>query len=203
MTVQKDLTRCGERPHAGAVGSPREAQEGFGAVVSPSENGYVVRSRICVASGEPDMQPHWFEDLREGAEFTTDAHLVRAEEIDAFSALTGDQNPLHLDDEYARAAGFEGRIAHGVLGLALATGLLNRLGLTRGTLVALLGVTWDFRRALRPGDRIELRVRVVEARRTRRKGQGFVKLAARLCLPDGESAQEGEWKMLVRQRGDG
>lgn len=146
------------------------------------------------------MNPHWFEDFAVGREYATGTHLIEPGELDAFAALSGDRNPLHLDDAYAREAGFEGRIAQGVLGLALATGLLNQLGLTRGTLVALLGVTWDFRRPLRPGDRVQLRLRVEEARPTRKPGQGVVRLGARLCLPDGEAAHEGELRMLVRRR---
>lgn len=147
------------------------------------------------------MQPHAFEDFVPGQEFATGEHALEAAEIDRFADLSGDRNPLHLDEEYARAAGFPGRIAQGVLGLAIATGLLNRLGLTRGTLIALLGVSWDFRRPLSPGDRVSLRLRVGEVRPSRKAGQGVVRLEGRLCTPDGVAAQEGSLTLLVRCRG--
>ena len=147
------------------------------------------------------MEALWFEDFAAGGEWETEARALAGEDVDAFAALSGDRNPLHLDDDYARAAGFGGRIAHGVLGLAVATGLLNRLGLTRGTLVALLGVTWDFRRPVRPGDVLRARLRVAGTCETSRPDRGVVRLEARLVDQHGETAQDGELRLLVRRRG--
>lgn len=146
------------------------------------------------------MEGLWFEDFAAGGEWETEARAVTGDDVDAFAALSGDRNPLHLDDAFARSAGFGGRIAHGVLGLAVATGLLNRLGLTRGTLVALLGVTWDFRRPVRPGDVLRARLRVAGRRETSHPDRGIVRLEARLANQAGEVAQEGELRLLVRRK---
>lgn len=43
------------------------------------------------------------------------SHTVTSEDVQAFAELSGDRNPIHLDDDYARARGFDGRIAHGAL----------------------------------------------------------------------------------------
>jgi acyl dehydratase len=147
------------------------------------------------------VEPLWFEDFEVGREFATASREVTVADLDAFAALSGDRNPLHLDDDYARGAGFPGRIAQGVLGVAVATGLLNRLGLTRGTLVALLGLRWEFRAPVRPGDVLRARLRGEEVRPSRQGGRGVVRLGVRLVSQREEVVQEGEVKMLVRGRG--
>ena len=53
-------------------------------------------------------------------------HVVGRAEIDAYAALSGDRNPLHMDEAYALAAGFAGVIAHGPIGLQTAFELVAR-----------------------------------------------------------------------------
>jgi acyl dehydratase len=142
----------------------------------------------------------WWEDFEEGSKWTTEARSVAVADLDAFSALSGDRNPLHLDDAYAREAGFNGRIAPGVLGLAIATGLMNRLGLTRGTLVALLGTTWSFLRPVYPGAEVHVRLSLQSAVQTSRPDRGIVVLGAALAGDDGIVHQRGEFTLLVRRR---
>lgn len=148
------------------------------------------------------VEPHAFEDFEVGASFETDVREVTGEDIAAFAEVSGDFNPLHLDDEYAAERGYGGRIAHGVLGLAVATGLMNGLGLTRGTLIAFLGLEWSFRKPLRPGDAIRVRLEVAGKRRSSTAGRGIVRLAVTLVNERGERVQDGEWAMLVRCRGE-
>ncbi|MDE3156785.1 MAG: MaoC family dehydratase N-terminal domain-containing protein, partial [Acidobacteriota bacterium] len=94
----------------------------------------------------------YFEDFTSGRRFETPGRLVTDEDIAAFAAVSGDRNPLHVDEAYAKTTAFGGRVAHGALGLAVATGLFSQLGITAGTLVALVGVDWNFRAPIRPGD---------------------------------------------------
>ena len=65
----------------------------------------------------------YLEDLSEGLTIETERRVVSAADIDAFVELSGDRNPLHTDDVYARAAGFFGRVAHGLLVLSVESGL--------------------------------------------------------------------------------
>ena len=147
------------------------------------------------------MKPLWFEDFAVGARYETGSRTLGSSDIDAFAAVSGDHNPLHLDHAYASGTPFRGRIAHGVLGIAVATGLLNQLGLTRGTLVALAGIRWDFRAAIRPGDVLHAELVVTETRSTRREDAGLVRLAERLFNQHDVVVQEGELTMLVCKRG--
>ncbi len=140
-----------------------------------------------------------FEDFRTGQEFTTDARLLTGADIDAFAALSGDRNPLHTDEDYARGTLFGGRIAHGILGLAVASGLLNQTGLTRGTLLALVSVTWEFVRPVRPETRLQASLRVDALRASRRADRGVVTLGVTLRDASGEELQRGQFVLLVRR----
>jgi meromycolic acid (3R)-3-hydroxyacyl-[acyl-carrier protein] dehydratase HadB len=56
-----------------------------------------------------------FEDLKVGYELPVYSKVVKREDVKAYADASGDQNPLHQDDDFARAVGFPGVIAHGML----------------------------------------------------------------------------------------
>lgn len=141
----------------------------------------------------------YYEDFHEGRTHRTGTRVVTEADIEAFAEVSGDRNPLHLDEAYAAESVFGRRIAHGVLGLAVATGLLNAEGLTRGTLVAFLGLGWDFVSPLYPGTEVTLSLEVVSRRVTASGESGLVVLGAEL-RGDEEVVQRGELKLLVRCR---
>ena len=143
---------------------------------------------------------HWYEDFEVGARFVTETRTVTDQDIGAFADVSGDRNPLHLDEAYAAERGYGGKIAHGVLGLAVATGLANQAGLTRGTLLAFLGLDWNFRRPLRPGDTVRLQIEIASKRETSRPDRGLVRLAMALVNEAGERIQDGNWTILVARR---
>ncbi len=141
-----------------------------------------------------------FEEFEEGRTFEGGERTVGDAEIVAFAELSGDRNPLHLDEEYARGTPFGGRVAHGALGIAIATGLMARTGLTAGTLVALLGLDWRFVAPIRPGDRLRLTLRVAERRELPGRDRGVVKFVAELVNQQGALVQSGEIVELIRRR---
>jgi 3-hydroxybutyryl-CoA dehydratase len=142
----------------------------------------------------------WWDDFRAGHMWETATRTIQPEDLERFGEVSGDRNPLHLDDAYARERGFDGRIAHGVLGLAVTTGLVNRLGLTRGTLVALLETRWSFVKPLYPGTTVQVLLTALSVVPTRRSDRGRVALAAELMDGDGVVYQRGELLLLVRRR---
>jgi len=73
-----------------------------------------------------------FEDFEVGTETVTDSRTVTEADVFAFAGLSGDYNPLHVDAEFAKSTPFGERIAHGLLGLAIASGLTARTGAIEG-----------------------------------------------------------------------
>jgi acyl dehydratase len=95
-------------------------------------------------------------------------YRVTQERVDAFAAATGDDEPIHLDEEHARAMGLPGTIGHGLFTLALGPKLLYELWTVRG---AGLGLNYGFERVrfLQPvptGARVRMRARVTDVART-------------------------------------
>jgi acyl dehydratase len=59
-----------------------------------------------------------FDALAEGQEVFESSKVVKREDVKAYADASGDQNPLHQDDEFARSVGFPGIIAHGMFSMA-------------------------------------------------------------------------------------
>jgi acyl dehydratase len=76
------------------------------------------------------MEPKFrIEDLRAGEEAFSLSKVVRREDVKAYADASGDQNPLHQDDNFARSVGFPGIIAHGMFSMAhVAKALTDWLG---------------------------------------------------------------------------
>jgi 3-hydroxybutyryl-CoA dehydratase len=95
----------------------------------------------------PEVLSRPFSSLEVGLRETVKCHL-EPHDIDRFSAISGDHSPLHLDASFARARGFEGRVAHGALLAALVSQLVgNRLP---GALGVLQSMDLEFRRPVIP-----------------------------------------------------
>jgi acyl dehydratase len=87
---------------------------------------------------------------------------VRRRDIELFTQLTGDRNPLHYDEEAASASRFGGIIVQG----GVTSGLLNAVVAQElpGPGAVFLHVDWDFKAPVKPGDEITATVEVLEAR---------------------------------------
>ena len=62
---------------------------------------------------------HYYEDFSIGDEFTSPGRTVTETDVSVFAGLSGDYNPLHTDEEFAKETIFGTRIAHGLLGLSM------------------------------------------------------------------------------------
>ena len=81
-------------------------------------------------------------------------------DIDLFAKVTGDFNPLHMDQDYAEKTRFKGRIAHGVLSIGFISNVLGNLLPGPGTIY--LSQEVKFLSPVRIGDTITARVEVIE-----------------------------------------
>ena len=143
----------------------------------------------------------FYEDLDPGRVLDAGARVVTAQDIERFAELSGDRNPLHTDEAYARGTLFGSRVAHGALGIAVVTGLVSAAGFTRESLIALTGIAWRFRAPVRAGDTMAAELRVAERRDGGRADGGTVVFAVTVRNQRGEVVQEGELRELVRKRG--
>jgi acyl dehydratase len=143
----------------------------------------------------------YFEELPEGESFTSPARPVTGEDIDTFIRLTGDNNRLHTDDDFARAAGFRGRIAHGALVVSLGVGLAWQTGILADTTLAFRAIEdWKFSLPVYPGDTITLRGRVVERRAVPRTPGGLVRFEMEVVNQDEQVVCRGSLRLLMRRK---
>ncbi|WP_347268828.1 MaoC family dehydratase [Paracoccus sp. (in: a-proteobacteria)] len=92
---------------------------------------------------------------------------LSAADIELFGRISGDLNPIHLDDAYAATTMFKGRIAHGMLTASLISAVIGQDLPGKGTVY--LKQDLEFLAPVRPGDRIEATVTVFEVSRERRR----------------------------------
>lgn len=143
----------------------------------------------------------YFEDFEEGMEFFTLGRTMTEADIVNFSGFTGDFNPLHTDVEYASKSMFGERIAHGMCGFSMATGLLVRLNLFEGTIVAFYGIDeWRFRTPIKIGDTIHVVAEVAEKEESKKEGRGFVAFRVDVRNQEGTSVMGGMVKVIVKKR---
>lgn len=143
----------------------------------------------------------WYEDFVPGRRLESDWRIVTVADIDAWAALTGERHPVHMDEEFAREAGFPGRIAHGLFGLALIEGLKSGLGCFERSVVASLG--WDkvaFRAPLSPGDSVRLVLECVSRRPSSKPGRGVAVERGLLMRADGTTITSGEHAIVLLNR---
>ncbi|MBL8587299.1 MAG: MaoC family dehydratase N-terminal domain-containing protein [Methylobacteriaceae bacterium] len=143
----------------------------------------------------------WFEDFEPGRVLESGLREITLADIDAYAALTGERHPVHMDDDFARRAGFRGRIAHGLFGLALIEGLKAELGCFETSVVASLG--WDkvrFHAPLEPGDRVRLALEFVDRRPSSKPGRGIATERGRLIREDGMLITSGDHVVVLLNR---
>lgn len=142
------------------------------------------------------MSARHYEEIEVGLEYDTPGITIGEHHVLGFAGLTGDFYELHVDDDYAHSIGYPGRVAHGLLGLALADGLKNRAAVRLAAIVS-LGWRWKFTGPILIGDRIAARIRVVGKRETRKPDRGIVTIEVTLSNQRGEVVQQGENDMMV------
>jgi 3-hydroxybutyryl-CoA dehydratase len=123
---------------------------------------------------------------------------ITDEDIRAFAELSGDRNPVHLDDEYAARTRFGRRVAHGMLAASLLSAVLANELPGRGTVY--LSQSLRFTAPVYPGDTVTARVTVKSAR----EDKPVVTLETVCTNQRGERVIEGEAVVLAsRQKAEG
>ena len=115
---------------------------------------------------------------------TTHIKTITEADINLFAEVSGDYNPVHLREEYAKQTFFGGRIAHGALAQSFLSATMAKLP----GLVIFLSQSVKFLKPMRIGDTITASAEVTEVR----KDKGIVTLKNTCVNQDGEMVVEGE-----------
>ena len=147
------------------------------------------------------MRGLYWEEWDVGAEYESPARTVTEADIVAFAGLSGDYNPLHINEEYCKTTIFGGRIAHGPLVYAIAAGLLFQLHLYDDTLIAFLGFeNLKFTKPVKPGDTIRARIKVLDKRETSSPERGVMRRQLQVLNQRGEVVQEDIQAFLLKRK---
>jgi 3-hydroxybutyryl-CoA dehydratase len=125
---------------------------------------------------------------------STHRKTITEKDITQFAEVSGDYNPVHLDEEFARKTLFGGRIAHGVIAISLISAAVAKFP----GLVILVSHSSRFLRPVRIGDTITATAEVIDTR----QDKGIVRLKTTCANQDGKLVVEGETEVRVYEAPD-
>ena len=139
-----------------------------------------------------ERKTYYFEDLEPGMEASfqkvvTDADIV------SFASVSGDKNPVHLDEAYAARTMFKGRIAHGMLTAGYISAVFGMEMPGPGAIY--VSQTLNFTAPVRIGDTVTAKVKLVELIAGKRRARFECQ-----CLVGGKAVLEGEAVLMVPAR---
>lgn len=133
-----------------------------------------------------------YEDLEIGMSHETH-HQITEEDIVKFAEVSGDYNPLHMDEDYAKNTPFGQRIAHGALTASFISAILGNNLPGPGSIFT--GLSMRFRRPVLIGSHVVVRAEVSEMQE--RGNRVTLKV---VCSVDGKAAISGEAQVMVPNR---
>lgn len=143
----------------------------------------------------------YFEEFTGGQKLISPGRTVTEADVVSFAALTGDWTRLHTDAAYAAQQLFGQRVAHGMLGISIASALTMRLGILEETILAFREINhWKFVLPVFLGDTIHVQAVVHETRAVPRLCGGLVTLEIEVLNQDDKVVQRGRWSVLVKSQ---
>jgi acyl dehydratase len=130
--------------------------------------------------------------------FTSPGRTVTESDIVSFAGLSGDYTQIHTDVEFSKQTPIGRRVAHGLLGLAIASGLAVRTGVLEGTVIAFREISdWKFVKPIFIGDTVRVVQNVLEVKALPRLGGGAINIELKILNQNDEIVMKGIWKVLV------
>ena len=140
----------------------------------------------------------YFEEFAVGDRIVSAGRTVTETDIVNFAGLSGDFNQIHTDADYASGQMFKQRVAHGLLGLSIASGLAVQTGFMEGTIMAFREIVeWKFSKPVFIGDTIHVEIEVLETKAIPRLGGGSIVIKLNVRNQKGETVQQGTWNALM------
>jgi acyl dehydratase len=147
------------------------------------------------------MPQRYLDDFTPGEVFMSAPQTLSDKHFAAFAAMTGDAHPLHYDPDYARANGWDGPLAHGLMLLGLCA--LGAAPISRElteSMIAMLGNEARYKRPAFVGDTVTPQFTVI-AVEPKDNDRGIVRLAITLSNQRGEVVLEGTHVLMLKRRG--
>jgi acyl dehydratase len=143
----------------------------------------------------------YFEEFRVGQKVVTEKRTVMEEDIMMFARVSGDDNRIHTDPEFSKTTIFGRQVAHGLLGLAIASGLAWQTGILDGTVIAFREVKeWKFIKPVFIGDSIYVELETIETKALPRIGGGSVTITLEVKNQNEEVCHRGMWTVLMMSK---
>ena len=143
----------------------------------------------------------YFEDFFVEQTLDTQKRTITEDDIMTFARLSGDDNRIHTDPEFSKTTLFGRQVAHGLLGLAIASGLAWQTGILDGTVIAFREVNeWKFVKPVFIGDTIYVELEVKETKALPRIGGGSVTLTLEVKNQNEEVCHRGQWTVLMMSK---
>ena len=143
----------------------------------------------------------YFEEFEVGQKTITVGRTIAESDIFTFAGFSGDYNQIHTDAEFAKGTPFGQRVAHGLLGLSIASGLVMRTGVLEGTVIAFREINnWKFVNPVFIGDTIHVETEVIETKALPRIGGGSIVIVLDVKKQTGETVMKGTWTALVMSK---
>jgi acyl dehydratase len=143
----------------------------------------------------------YFEEFTVGQKVITEQRTITEDDIMTFAKLSGDNNRIHTDPEFSKTTVFGRQVAHGLLGLAIASGLAWQTGILDGTVIAFREISeWKFVKPVFIGDRIYVDLDVKETKALPRIGGGSVTILLEVKNQNEEVTHRGSWTVLMMSK---
>ena len=140
----------------------------------------------------------YFEEFEAGQSIVSVGRTITESDIVTFAGLSGDYNQIHTDAEFSKETAFKQRVAHGILGLSIASGLAVQTGLMEGTIMAFREIKdWRFSLPIFIGDTIHVVLTVRETKALPRLGGGSVIIELNVKNQRDETVMKGTWNALI------
>ncbi|MGD8403917.1 MAG: MaoC/PaaZ C-terminal domain-containing protein [Anaerolineales bacterium] len=154
-----------------------------------------------MTNASPVNRGLYFEEFEVGQNITTVGRTVAESDIFNFAGFSGDYNQMHTDAEFAKETPFGQRVAHGLLGLSIASGLAMRTGVLEGTVIAFREIdNWKFIAPVFISDTIHVEMEVAETKALPRIGGGSVIITLDVKKQSGDTVMKGNWTVLVMSK---
>lgn len=143
----------------------------------------------------------YFEEFQIGKKILTVTRTITETDIVNFAGISGDYGQIHTSVSYSKSTPYGRRIAHGLLTMAIASGLAVQTGFMEGTVINFREINdWKFVKPVFIGDTIRVELEISDTKALPRINGGAVDIHLEVKNQNDETVSRGMWKVLVASR---